>query len=189
LPDYLQFWLLLAAGAVVLIPITLLTPAEPMDHLVRYYVMTRPLGWWGPVHREAVRRGLIHEEGASDRVGSRDPSSPSDTGARRASRPLLRRQWTAAEAEQWTREDWIVIVLSPLVLGALMIGVTWTLLLRPAGFVVLVAALLGIVFLYWLIDPKLRAASSRYALHQESYIAQNEALTLEQHGASPEAGG
>ena len=39
----------------------MLTRPESMDHLVRYYVMTRPLGWWKPVHEEAVRRGLMQE--------------------------------------------------------------------------------------------------------------------------------
>jgi hypothetical protein len=43
----------------VYIPVTLLTPPENMDHLVKYYVMARPIGWWGPVRREAERRGLL----------------------------------------------------------------------------------------------------------------------------------
>jgi Na+/proline symporter len=163
LPDYLQFWLLLGCGALILIPATLLTPAEPMDHLVRYYHMTRPLGWWGPVHREAVRRGLIEEE------------------TRLARKPgvLVRRQWTAAEAECWTREDWMVIVLSPLVLAGLMIGVTWSLLLRPGGFIVLAAALAGTALIWWIIDPKLRAVSVEYEARQSRYIEENEALTLD----------
>lgn len=42
--DYLQFWLLMELGALVFVPATLLMPPEPMDHLVGYYVMTRPLG-------------------------------------------------------------------------------------------------------------------------------------------------
>jgi len=59
LPNHLQFWVLLGLGAVVFIPFTLLTRPENMNHLVRFYVMTRPIGWWGPVKREAQRRGLI----------------------------------------------------------------------------------------------------------------------------------
>lgn len=59
LPDYLQFWVLLLLGAAIFLPVTLLTRAENMDHLVRFYVKTRPIGWWGPVRREAVRRGLV----------------------------------------------------------------------------------------------------------------------------------
>jgi Na+/proline symporter len=61
LPDYLQFWLLMALGLVIYMPITLLTAPDDMDHLVRYYVQSRPIGFWGPVRREAERRGLIQQ--------------------------------------------------------------------------------------------------------------------------------
>ncbi|MBT4485425.1 MAG: hypothetical protein HOC71_17300, partial [Candidatus Latescibacteria bacterium] len=50
-------------GAMIYLPVTFLTKPDNMDHLVRYYVRTMPIGWWGPVHREAVRQGLIDEEG------------------------------------------------------------------------------------------------------------------------------
>jgi len=68
LPDYLQFWILMVLGALVYIPITLLTPPEDMNRLVKYYVMSRPIGWWGPVRREAERRGLI---GKGQQIGRR----------------------------------------------------------------------------------------------------------------------
>ncbi len=61
LPDYLQFWILMVLGALIYIPVTLLTPPEDMDHLVKFYVMSRPYGFWGPVKREAISRGLIKE--------------------------------------------------------------------------------------------------------------------------------
>ncbi|MDZ7374183.1 MAG: Na+:solute symporter [candidate division KSB1 bacterium] len=63
LPDYQQFWLLMILGAVIYLPVTLLTRPEPMDHLVRLYVTARPIGWWGPVRKEAIRRGLIPASG------------------------------------------------------------------------------------------------------------------------------
>ncbi len=59
LADYQQFWLLMVLGALIFIPITFLTKQESMDHLVHYYVMSRPIGFWGPVRREAERRGLL----------------------------------------------------------------------------------------------------------------------------------
>lgn len=62
LPDYLQFWSLLGLGILVFLPVTLLTKPENMDHLVKFYVMARPIGWWGPVRREAERRGLLTAE-------------------------------------------------------------------------------------------------------------------------------
>ena len=62
LPDYLQFWSLMVLGALIYFPVTFLTPPEKMDRLVKYYVMSRPLGWWGPVREEAEKRGLLHLE-------------------------------------------------------------------------------------------------------------------------------
>ncbi|NOZ63293.1 MAG: sodium:solute symporter [Calditrichaeota bacterium] len=59
LPDYLQFWILIALNAMIYLPITFLSKPENMDHLVKYYVMSRPIGFWGPVKREAIKKGLI----------------------------------------------------------------------------------------------------------------------------------
>ena len=61
--DYQQFWLLMLLGALVFIPVTMFTKPESMDHLVHYYVMSRPIGWWGHVRREAERRGFITAAG------------------------------------------------------------------------------------------------------------------------------
>ena len=156
LPDYLQFWLLMALGALVFLPFTLLTPPERMDHLVKYYVMTRPLGWWKPVHDEALRRGLIEE----------DPPRKADS----APRPLIRRHWSAEEAQEWTREDWIAIVLSPLVYASVLFGLTRLLLLQWSGLWLLLAAVLGTLAIYWVIDPKLRAVSVEFEAKQTDYL-------------------
>ena len=157
LPDHAQFWLLMALGAAVFVPTTLLTRPEPMDHLVRYYVMTRPLGWWRPVHDEAVRRGLIADEPSPEKRAGR--------------RPLIRRTWTAAEAQDWTREDWIAIVLSPLVYGCVLFGLVRVLLLQPSGLWLLALAVVGSLAIYWVIDPKLRAVSIEYEQRQAGYAA------------------
>jgi len=61
LQDYQQFWLLMILGATIYIPVTFLTKPEPMNHLVKYYVMCRPIGWWGPVKREAQKSGLLDD--------------------------------------------------------------------------------------------------------------------------------
>jgi len=158
LPDHINFWLLMALGALIFVPVTLATKPEKMDRLVRYYVMTRPLGWWGPVHREAVRRGLIEEE-----VQAKDEK-----------RPFIRRTWTPEQTGDWTREDWIAIVLSPLVMAALMIGVTKLLLLQPGGILLVIGAVVGAGVIYWVIDPKLRAVSTEYEAQQEQYVRQLE---------------
>jgi hypothetical protein len=59
LKDFQQFWLLMALVACVYIPVTLLTKPDDMGRLVKVYVQTRPIGFWGPVRREAERRGLL----------------------------------------------------------------------------------------------------------------------------------
>jgi len=63
LADYQQFWLLVVLMAAIYMPIIYLTKPEDMDHLVRYYVMCRPIGWWGPVRKEAEAQGLITPTG------------------------------------------------------------------------------------------------------------------------------
>jgi Na+/proline symporter len=160
LPDYGQFWLLMALGAAVFIPTTLLTPPESMDHLVRFYVQTRPLGWWGPVEREAERRGLVARE------------NPKPARAER--RPLIRRTWTSEEAEGWSREDWIAIVLSPIVYALLMIGAARLLLGQLDGVLLTLAAILAAFLLYWVIDPKLQAVSVEYEAKQARYLEELE---------------
>ncbi|PIV80750.1 sodium:solute symporter [bacterium CG17_big_fil_post_rev_8_21_14_2_50_64_8] len=159
LPDHLNFWLLMALGALIFIPVTLGTKPEKMDRLVRYYVMTRPVGWWGPVHREAVQRGLIAEDKTVEEAGPR---------------PLIRRRWTAEQADAWTREDWLVVVLSPLSMAALMLGVVQSLLLQAGGIAMLVAAVCLIFLIYWIIDPKLRSISQEYESRQAAYVEQLE---------------
>jgi len=69
LPDYLQFWIMMVLGALIYIPITFLTPAEDMERLVKYYVMSRPLGWWNPVRREAEKRSMLSIIDKSSRGG------------------------------------------------------------------------------------------------------------------------
>jgi Na+/proline symporter len=159
LPDYLQFWLLMGLGVVVFLPVTLATPPEPMDHLVDYYVQTRPFGWWGPVRREAQRRGL---------VGQPDP--------RRPAWPLVRRTWTPAAAQEWTREDWFAAAVAPVALAGIMIGLAWALMGRLTGVGLLGAGLGGTWLVYWTIDPKLRAASSGFADLQPDYLTELEEI-------------
>jgi len=162
LAEYQQFWLLMLLGAIIFLPVTLLTKPEPLDHLVRYYVMTRPIGWWGPVRAAAEQRGLI------ETVRRSEQTSP---------RPLIRRQWTAEQADNWSREDWIAIVLSPLVFAFFMIGLAKLLLGQLSGVLLTLAATVLCGLVYWVIDPKLRAVSSEYEKKQADYAAHLDAGT------------
>lgn len=62
LANWANFWLLAVLVSLVYIPVTFLTEPDDMDHLVKYYVMARPLGFWKPVRDEALLRGLIETE-------------------------------------------------------------------------------------------------------------------------------
>jgi hypothetical protein len=92
-------------------------------------------------------------------------------------RPLIRRQWTAEQADNWSREDWIAIVLSPLVFAFFMIGLAKLLLGQISGVVLTVTAAVLCGLVYWVIDPKLRAVSSEYEKKQADYAAHLDAGT------------
>ncbi len=67
-----QFWLLIVLIALIYIPITLLTRPDDMDRLVKLYVQTRPIGFWGPVKREAEKRGLLRVLDEIDKKAERE---------------------------------------------------------------------------------------------------------------------
>ena len=86
--------------------------------------------------------------------------------------PFIQRKWTADQAEEWTKEDWMAIVLSPLAYMLIAVGIAMTILLRPLGFVLLAAGVIVIVLLHVIIDPKLRVISSEYEKNQKRYLEQ-----------------
>ena len=53
---WMAFPLLLLVSTVGTVAGSLLTKPEEESVLVDFYVCTRPWGWWGPIHRAAVRR-------------------------------------------------------------------------------------------------------------------------------------
>jgi hypothetical protein len=71
LPNWANFWLLAVLVALVYVPVTFMTAPDDRDHLVRYYVMARPLGFWGPIRDEAIRRGLMTPSGDLKLEGAR----------------------------------------------------------------------------------------------------------------------
>ncbi len=89
--------------------------------------------------------------------------------------PFIRRNWTATEADEWTKEDWITIILSPLSYLLLTIGVALSLLLFWYGYLILVAGIVLAAVMHWIIDPKLKAISSEYEKKQQDYLHDLEA--------------
>lgn len=95
--------------------------------------------------------------------------------------PLFRQNWTAAEADEWTKEDWITIILSPLVYIVLTVGVALTCLFMWEGYVLSALGVIGTIVLHKIIDPKLRAISQEYETKQQEYLKDLEATTRWEH--------
>lgn len=89
---------------------------------------------------------------------------------------LIRRTWTPAAADDWAREDWIAIVLSPLAYIAIAVGVALSMLLLKVGFIILGLAIVLTVLMHWVIDPKLKMISEDYEKKQKHYLEELEKI-------------
>lgn len=86
----------------------------------------------------------------------------------------IKRNWTPAEADEWTKEDWLAIVLSPLSYILIAIGCTGSMLLLTWGYISLVIGIIVIIALHWIINPKLKMISSEFEKHQKDYLKELE---------------
>lgn len=82
----------------------------------------------------------------------------------------IKREWTAAEADRWSKEDYVAFVISPLIYVLLALGVMFSLLLKWYGWVLLGTSLVLLVVLIKVIDPKLKAISLDYEEKQKKYL-------------------
>jgi len=82
----------------------------------------------------------------------------------------IKTKWTAEEAEQWTKEDYITFIISPLVYFLLAVGLALSLLLLWYGFVILFVSIVLLVIMVKIIDPKLKAVSEDYEVKQRKYL-------------------
>ena len=89
----------------------------------------------------------------------------------------IKRHWKPGEADEWTREDWITIIISPIAYILLTIGIGLSLLLQPSGFIILGAGILLTILMHWIIDPKLKTISTDYEERQKKYLAELEKTT------------
>ena len=152
LPDWANFWLLAVLVGLVYFPVCFLTKPDDMDHLVEYYVQARPAGFWGPVKKEAIARGLI-------------PGTQSHK-----THGLLHPDWTPEEADMWTGHDVLAALLSAACYILVAIGVAGTLLFKPWGYACLVASILCGWAMFKVIDPKLKAMSVAFEANQAGYL-------------------
>jgi len=87
---------------------------------------------------------------------------------------FIRRQWDPQAADEWTREDWVAIVLSPLAYAALMVGTALSVMLMPLGYIILAAGVALTLGVYWIINPKLSTISDAYEKEQKAYLEELE---------------
>lgn len=88
----------------------------------------------------------------------------------------IRRNWTPHEADNWTKEDWIAIVLSPLSYILITFGLSLSFFLLPSGFIMLAIGLIITVVMFWVIDPKLSVISEEYEHKQHEYLDELEQI-------------
>ncbi len=86
----------------------------------------------------------------------------------------IRRTWTPAGADDWTKEDLIAMVVSPLAYITLTLGVALSCFLLWYGFLTLGAGIVLTLFMHWVIDPKLKVISSEYEARQKRYLEELE---------------
>ena len=90
--------------------------------------------------------------------------------------PSIRRKWTPDDADEWKKEDWVAIVLSPLAYIGLAVGVALSYLLIKIGFLILGVALVLTALMHWVIDPKLKMISEAYEKKQKHYLEELEKI-------------
>jgi hypothetical protein len=87
---------------------------------------------------------------------------------------LFRKKWTPGEADEWSVQDWVAVIISPVIYLLLTLGVMLSMLLVTVGFVLLASAIVLLVLLVRVINPKLDAISEGYEKKQKEYIEELE---------------
>lgn len=94
---------------------------------------------------------------------------------------LFRKEWSAAQADEWTIHDLLASVLAAASYLLTAIGTAGALLARVWGFVALVAGVICLVLMYRVIDPKLRAMSQAFAQRQDEFLKHVDRTTRWEH--------
>ena len=87
---------------------------------------------------------------------------------------LFRKDWTPEQADEWGINDWIAVIISPLIYVLILVGAALSMLLIPIGFALLAAGIVLLLVLLRVIDPKLAAVSRGYEEKQKHYIEELE---------------
>jgi hypothetical protein len=88
----------------------------------------------------------------------------------------IQTKWTAEQADNWTKEDYLTFFISPLIYFLLALGVALSLLLLWYGWVILGVSIILLVVMIKIIDPKLKAVSRDYEVKQKKYLEELEKI-------------
>jgi len=86
----------------------------------------------------------------------------------------MRRDWTPAEADSWTWEDTLAVIISPVVYFLILLGFSLAFMMKVWGFVIIGIAVILTVIMARIINPKLDAISRGYEEKQKEYIEELE---------------
>jgi len=151
LPDWANFIMLAVLVGLIYFPVMFFTKPDDMDSLVKYYLQARPIGFWGPVRAEAIKRGLLPAEKKTVRKG------------------LFATDWSPEEADEWTWHEVVASFFSVLSYIGVCIGTAGTILMLTWGYVTLGIGLVSVYLMYKIIDPKLKAMSAAFAKREAEY--------------------
>ncbi len=87
---------------------------------------------------------------------------------------LFRRDWTPAEADEWTVHDTVTVIISPVIYILILVGSSLAMLLIPAGFAALAVGAALFIIMVKIINPKLSATSKGYEAKQKEYLEELE---------------
>lgn len=83
---------------------------------------------------------------------------------------FIKRHWKPHEAEEWTKEDWFAIILSPLCYIFITFGLALSLFMLTVGYIMLAIGIIITALMFWIIDPKLDVISDEYEGKQKEYL-------------------
>ena len=87
---------------------------------------------------------------------------------------LFRKDWTPAEADEWTVHDTLAVVISPIIYVLILVGASLAARRMPLGFVLRGRGAVLFVIMIKVINPKLSAISEGYEKKQKEYIEELE---------------
>lgn len=86
---------------------------------------------------------------------------------------LIRRSWTAEAADNWTKEDYIAMVLSVISYVGVGIGTPMA-FFGWLGWLLLGVGFIAMLLMIYVIDPKMKAMSEDYETKQKEYLVELE---------------